>query len=92
MRSELSAPWTQPCPRSAVDAAQDLDSLEKQCNVSERGLRDQAFSKARRFVHGAQCAGGASAPVSVKFQNRKLPPNNDDARVDIEVKTGLAFV
>lgn len=92
LRSELSWPWTRDNPPTAQEAVLALNNLKSQLNASELSLRDEAFEKAERFIKQAGQSGGVSAPVSVTFQNRNLPPGNRDARVDIEVRKGNAFV
>jgi hypothetical protein len=92
MAPELSGPWAQAGPRLAADAQADLNALEAGCNAAQQALRDQAFAGARRYVTTAERSGGANAPVSRRFQNRNLPRRNKDARVDVVVITGLAFV
>lgn len=92
MQPELSRRWTQAAARTAADAQADLDALEAGCTAAQQALRDRAFADARRYVTTAQRSGGVNAPVSRWCQNRNLPRRNNDARVDIVVITGLAFV
>jgi hypothetical protein len=92
MAPELSCAWAQAAPRPAADAQANLNALEAGCTAGQQALRHQAFAGARRYVTTAEQSGGANAPVRRRFQNRNLPPSNKNARVDIEVITGLAFV
>ncbi len=92
MARESSRSWAQAAPRSEADAKRDLNTLEVQCTATELALRDQAFRQAQRYVTRAKQSGGACGPVRRSFSNRNLPPRNKDARVDIEVMTGLAFL
>ena len=91
MSPELSWPWAQATAPPATLAAGELDKLEAQCTPTQRRHRDEAFPKARRFII-SHAGKGADAPVSMTFQNRGLPKTAHDARVDIEVRTGRAFV
>ena len=72
-------------------AATELDKLEARCTPTQRTNRDQAFPKARRFIM-CHAGKGADAPISMTFQNRGLPKTAHDARVDVEVRAGRAFV
>ena len=91
MSPELSWSWAQATAPTATVAAGELDRLEQECTATQRRHRDEAFPKARRYVTG-HAGKGADAPVSMTFQNRGLPSTARDARVDLEVRYGRAFV
>lgn len=88
----MSWPWTSDDPPTAATALEALDELKTQLSVAERSLRDEAFQRAASFIERAAEGDGAYAPVSLSFQNRRLSRANRTARVDIEVRTGRAFV
>lgn len=89
MGSLLSYSWSRPDPIPAADAAVELDRLQAQCTPAQQRHRVQAFPKARRFI--TRLAGrGIDAPVSKRWHDRGVTPK--EARVDIEVKEGRAFV
>jgi hypothetical protein len=54
-------------------------------------VRDQAFERTERWIRRVRDRGGIPAPVIVTFQNTKLPPAYRDARIDIEIRAGVAF-
>jgi hypothetical protein len=87
----LSRPWAAASPLRASVALLMLGELMLELNDSELGLRDEAFTKAERFIENASRSGGVG-PTIKTFQNRNLPRRNTDARVDIEVQSGFAFV
>ena len=89
---DLSWSWATPDPPTAAAALEALDGLRSQLPSGALALRGEAFERAARFVRDAAASGGVSAPVSVTFQNRGLSRTNRTARVDIEVRTGRAFV
>ena len=90
MDPELSRPWSQETPHKAEVALNDLQDLQDACNHSQRDLRKTAFAQAKRFIEQARDGNGVGR-ISESFP-RKNRGNNPTARVDIEVKSGLAFV
>lgn len=91
MNPEISRPWAQREARLASDACRDIDELQGECTVDQRKIRCVAFAKARRFVRQAANSGGVAAPVSESFPRKKIP-EHPTSRVDIEVRSGVAFV
>ncbi|WP_298739893.1 DUF6531 domain-containing protein [uncultured Chitinophaga sp.] len=85
---EESVPWARDTPPTVSEGLAMLDELENKLSNAERKLRAQAFAKARKFVTDAGKAGGVDAPVSRTF----MVKGTKHERVDIEVKTGKAFV
>ena len=86
-----SYPWAQKDPISDRDGLSFLANIEEQCSDSQKAERKQAFVKAKRFVDNASKQGGVgpeSQPHS--FQDSKRTVKN--ARVDIEIRSGLTFV
>lgn len=55
-------------------------------------MRDGAFDRAERWIAEVGRSGVAPEPTMRTFQNRDLPPRYEDARVDIEIRKGTAFV
>ena len=89
---ELSWTWADVDPPTAATALEALDGLKAHLTSGELALRSEAFTRAVRFIENAAASGGVDAPVSVTFQNRGLSRADRTARVDIEVRTGKAFV
>ena len=91
MAPELSSQWAQATPPTSAEGVQDLDGLQARCTATQLRHRREAFPKARRYIEDA-AGRGVDAPVSRTFQDRGLPKTAKDARVDIEVVYGRAFV
>jgi hypothetical protein len=83
-----SFPWARNDAVKKAEAHRELANLENGCTRSQLRLRDIAFQKAHKFIKN----GPVAAPVIRPFQNRNLPAANKNARVDIEVILGIAFV
>ena len=66
-----------------------LDELWEKLTTSERAERDEAIDKARNWIRGCPAA-GVSAPIDQQFYNRN--PRDPQARIDIVVHKGTAFV
>jgi hypothetical protein len=94
MNPERSAAWAQESPKTADSALDDLSRLHDGCTHAQRARRELAFVQARRFISNARAGGGVPAPVSESFpgDERYQPEDFPNARVDIEVKRGMAFV
>jgi hypothetical protein len=54
-------------------------------------VRDDAFRKAEQWIMDVRDGEAPPTPMARKFQNRPLPENCRDARVDIEINHGTAF-
>ena len=93
-KPEPSCPWAQATPKTAPSALEGLASLEGCCSNSQRSRRDRGFLEARRFISNAHKDGGVQHPVSESFPRNKRhrPKDVPNARVDVEVHLGLAFV
>jgi hypothetical protein len=86
-----SRSWAQNQPITDQEGLSFLDEIKAQCNQSEQKERKMAFKKAKQFIMNASKQGGVgpeSQPPSFKDRNPK--PTN--ARVDIEIKKGSAFI
>lgn len=90
MKKEASFPWARPSPLPRPEAIEGLHVLREDCTSAQRSVRHEAFGKAEIFIKRQPVLVDV-APVFRTFQNRALPPNRRDARVDIEVIEGLAF-
>ena len=69
-----------------------LEDLRNLLTAAEQRFREEAFGEAHEFVDRAAVAGGVcvtNKPVMKSFPRRS---RRDHRRVDIEVRTGRAFV
>ncbi|MCA3184115.1 MULTISPECIES: hypothetical protein [unclassified Cupriavidus] len=53
--------------------------------------RSEALDDARRFIINAGESGGA-APPGKSFRNRSVRKQDGHERIDVEIKSGIAFV
>lgn len=91
MAPELSRTWAQDEPFRAVVGLRDLDELYAECPEKQRKRREVAFAQARRFIENARAANGIG-PTEERFPRKNRDGQYPDARIDIHVMTGLAFV
>jgi len=83
--------WAENNPVTDEEGLSFLAKIEGECSNSELVERKQAFAKAKRFVKNATQQGGVgpeSQPHS--FQDPKRTVSN--ARVDIEIRSGITFI
>jgi len=88
----LSWSWSQPSPLGGVTALEMLSGFVNTyglLNSQQKGIRKPAFVQASQFIVNAMTAGG-TGPTTRSYNANY--PRVPDARVDIEVKSGLAFV
>ncbi|MBD2303103.1 hypothetical protein H6G28_31845 [Nostoc sp. FACHB-190] len=86
-----SCSWARMTPVTEQEGLLFLATIQAQCNKSQQAERQQAFSKAKRFVQNASKQGGIGPEAQPpSFQNTKRAVGN--ARVDIEIASGLTFV
>ena len=83
-----SFPWARQDPITRAEAIDGLHQLRDACSNVQLRNRREAFRKAERFISLLPVR---SAPLYRTFKNRSLPRGRD-ARVDIEVVKGMAFV
>jgi hypothetical protein len=91
MREQKSWPWARNTPVSAAEGIERLAELEARCTKDELKQRAGAFRRARRFIAQAAAQGGVTPeaqPASFQDPKRTIP----DARVDIEIRAGRAFL
>lgn len=84
---DMSWAWSQPTPPAKATALTELDNLWSRLSRRQKEIRDEAYAKAKSFIRG----GPYHAQIIKTFQNRNLPSRNKDARVDIEIRKGIAF-
>ena len=83
--------WAQNTPVTDRDGLSFLAKIKQECSQPQQLERKQAFAKAKRFVKNASKQGGVGPEAQPhSFQNRKRTIRN--ARVDIEIHSGLTFV
>lgn len=85
----LSWGWSQPLPLGGLTALQRLSGFLPLMSTIQVGRRAQAFIQASQFIKNAMIAGGVG-PMSRSFNAND--PKVPDARVDIAVYSGRAFV
>jgi RHS repeat-associated protein len=88
LRQESSWPWAQSTPPNKTAALSELAILWSQLSRREQQLRTQAYTQAQSFIQ----RGPHYAGKPWTFQNPNLPAKNKDARIDIEIHKGMAFV
>jgi RHS repeat-associated protein len=85
----LSWPWSQPTPLLSYTALSRLSEFLQVLTKDQIKRRATAFVNASRFIVNASLGGGTGPTKKTFNDNNALVP---DARVDIEVQTGRAFV
>ncbi|EKJ5338149.1 hypothetical protein ACTHEL_004581, partial [Vibrio parahaemolyticus] len=85
---EESESWAISSPLSHADGLAKKAALKGKLSRRELTDRNDAFAKAKKFIDSAQRAGGVSAQVSKTY----MVKNDTQKRVDIEVRSGDAFV
>ncbi len=85
---EESESWAADTPPTWQEGIAMIDKLENKIPKKEADLRREAFEKARSFVTQAGENGGVNAVV----QKTIMVKDSKEARVDIEVRKGKAFI
>jgi hypothetical protein len=88
-KDTVSWNWSQRYPLDVFTANTKLSEFLDILTPVQIGRRRDAFYKASRFINGA-ALGGGTGPTKQSFSARD--PQYPDARVDINVDAGLAFV
>ena len=89
-KDTVSYSWDETAPLPAVVASRQLTNLAFAITSGQSVRRRAAFIAVSLTIKAAAAAGGLSAPYSKSFNaNDKQYP---DARVDVEIKSGRAFV
>jgi len=89
MGGDPSFSWSRPAPLPRTEAIGGLHELRDACTPTQLKLRNDAFDKAEQFINAGPVD---AAPMVRSFRNRNLPRAHKDARVDVEVWQGTAFV
>jgi hypothetical protein len=87
---ELAFAWARPAPMTKVEGLAGLTGLRLAINRGQLSLRDEAFASAADFI--AATLHTCPPDISRTFQNRIVRQRGGDERVDIEIRTGTAFV
>ncbi len=87
-RIEESVSWNQDEPPTRAEALDMLQELEHKLLPREQQLRASSFIKAKGFINNAAIKNGVDAQVHKSFKVK----GTKDARIDIEVISGKAFV
>lgn len=89
--TEKSAPWTQDETLYKSDGIDLLNVLRSSLTRSELNDRQLAIQKARHFVNGCPKEGISpiTSPIRKSFSNSL---QNRSIRIDVEVRSGIAFV
>ncbi|MEM8524119.1 MAG: hypothetical protein AAGG68_05735 [Bacteroidota bacterium] len=86
---ESSQSWSQEEPLNKEDGLRLLEELKNQIPEEEANKRKYAFKKVQEFIEEAAENGGVDSSIrNISF----LEPGTKDTRVDIEVKSGIAFI
>lgn len=85
---EESEKWNLEQPLTKKKADKKLADLKIKHSKNELKKRRDAFNKASNFINNSHISNGAYAVISKTF----MVKNSKSARVDIEVKTGKAFI
>jgi hypothetical protein len=86
---ELSFPWARPTPMTKVEGLAGLAGLKAMLTRGQLSERDDAFLDAAAFINATLHT--CPPDISRTFQNRAVRQRRGDERVDIEIRTGVAF-
>ncbi len=89
---EASVTLNVPRPVTLREGFTMLDQLWAQLTPTQRDQRKDAFDQARAFMRQTAAVGGVLAPPPVTRSFSNPNPNPPDARVDVEIFRGRAFV
>ena len=92
LKREQSWPWARQTPLPHSAAITGLGDLCARLRRQDLARRERALEKLTRFMDHGRAAGGIEAPITRTFQDRNLARDMRDARLDLEVWTGRAFV
>jgi hypothetical protein len=87
---ERSFPWARPTPMTKVEALAGMVGLRGMLSRTELSLLDEAFADATAFI--TRTLHTCPPQLIRPFQNRAVRQQNGEERVDIEIRTGTAFV
>ncbi len=91
---ELSWPWARAKAPSMVEALEGLAAMKAACPHRPAKCRQMSFLKAERFIRQCGVEGGVVGRLSRSFRHPAATGSGcpSNARVDIEVSSGTAFV
>ena len=90
-KDTVSWNWAQPIPLDVYTASSKLSEFLDILTPVQIGRRADAFRRASQFIIRAALGGGVQAPIFIPPFNAR-DPKVPDARVDINVDAGRAFV
>jgi RHS repeat-associated protein len=90
-KDTVSWSWSQLNPLDVYTANSKLSEFLEILTPVQIGRRRDAFYRASRFINNTAMTGGVHAPIYIPPFNAR-DPRYPDARVDIEVNAGWAFV
>jgi len=85
---EQSEAWAKDEPLTKIEGLELLEKLKNKIPKKELEIRKEAFVKVQKFIEQAAINNGIDAPANVTFRAKGYSKE----RVDIEVKTGKAFI
>src|SRR4051812_8106229 len=86
-----SVVWDQAAAPTKVQGIENLSQLAGRCEDRQRRLRTTAFLKAERYVHRAPEGGYRAEAKNKPFYVDPRNPRYPDARIDLDIKAGMAF-
>lgn len=86
---EKSFPWARPMPMTKAEALAGMAALKATLSKRELEVRTEAFVSAAKFIN--QTLHTCPPQVSKTFQNKAIRQKGGEERVDIEIRTGVAF-
>ena len=89
MNGDPSFSWGRPTALPKPEALAGLRNLREGCTSEQLGRRRIAFQNAERFINANVVR---DTPLRRTFKNRNLSKAHKDARVDIDVFAGIAFL
>ncbi len=86
---EKSFPWTRPAPMTKAEALAGMEALRATLSRRELQVRSEAFALAKKFINSTLHT--CPPQVTRTFQNKAIRQAGGEERVDIEIRTGIAF-
>jgi hypothetical protein len=86
---EKAFPWARPAPMTKAEALAGMEAVRATLSRSELRDRTEAFASARKFIDSTLHT--CPPQISRTFQNKAIRQRGGDERVDIEIRTGVAF-
>jgi Domain of unknown function (DUF4157) len=86
---EKSFPWARPAPMTKAEAQAGMEALRLTLSRRELQVRSEAFASAKKFIDSTLHT--CPPQISRTFQNKAIRQSGGEERVDIEIRTGIAF-